>query len=56
MLAIEFGNINIIKKTLAQQPNLSIKNKFGKTALMVAIEKGNKEIIEEIKAKLINVI
>ena len=45
------GNINILNLLLQYEPDLKIKNKDGKTALDIAIEKGDQQIIKILKGK-----
>ena len=42
MLASKNGNIDTIKTLLNNQANISLKDKYGKTALMYAVINGHK--------------
>lgn len=50
MKAVEGGHVDVVRAILKYSPDVNIRNQFGMTALMLAAENGQKEIVEIILA------
>lgn len=48
MLAVENGNVEIVKTLMANGADINAKSQYGRTALMVAVKAGNKALVDSL--------